>query len=308
VNRLQKKWFIASATMHSMLLALLLFSPAFMSSQKKVETIPVITFIPGKLIDEQMLGGGSPNASSPPRSETTPPLSPPQAQPPPEPEPPRIERNVQPPKAAEAELLPVKSSKKADAEPVPVNTKKNTKQTPPAKSPATETPPNQKTQKKRPEIKIPDSDKSFDTKKDADAKARAKAEAKRRADYAATLREVSENLGKNLSTGTAIEPLGPGGEAYAYYGWIVVKYFEDAWNPSDVAESDGSVKVTVTIRRDGTVHSFEITQRSGSSALDKSVQRAMERVKSVPAFPEGATEERRSFKLNFNLKAKRLSG
>jgi TonB family protein len=309
MNRLQKKCMVASAIMHSLLLAVLFLSPAFMSSQKKVETIPVMTLIPGRLIDEKMAGGGSPNVSQPPpKSEpaATPPAAPVQPPPTPEPAPPenRITKSAP---AVEPEPTPVKSSR----EPTPIPPKKSAKETPPAKSTKAEAPSNPKEKAPKKKIEIPDFDKPSDAanKQKADAAKKAREDkARARAEYASRLKDVSESLGKDLSTGTAFEAPGPGGEAYAYYGWAVRARFDEAWDPSNVAEPDGIVKITVTIRRDGTVLSSKITQPSSGAALNRSVQRALDRVKSVPPFPEDAKEEKRSFNLEFNLKAKRLSG
>ena len=46
---------------------------------------------------------------------------------------------------------------------------------------------------------------------------------------------------------------------------------------------------------------------SGVPALDKSVQKTLNDVKSIVPFPEGAKDHERRFDINFNLKAKRLS-
>jgi colicin import membrane protein len=147
----------------------------------------------------------------------------------------------------------------------------------------------------------------------AEAKARAKADARRRAtqQLESRLNSAFESLSKNLSSGTTIEPLGPGGEAYADYGQVVKSYYDQAWiDPEDVSEDAATVKVKVVIRRDGTVISDSIQKRSAIAALDKSVQNALDRVRirGLPQFPEGAKESQRTYIINFNLKAKRLVG
>jgi len=64
----------------------------------------------------------------------------------------------------------------------------------------------------------------------------------------------------------------------------------------------------VVISRDGTVVSARIIQPSGNAVLDKSVERAMLRVPTVPPFPEGAKDNERIYQINYNLKAKRSIG
>lgn len=312
MSRLQKKCIIASATLHALLLALLFVSPAFMHSEEKVVTIPVITLIPGKLIDEKMIGGGNPQATTPPQRTEAAPPSPPATQvvqKPPEPAGPEPKITQQ--AKVEPAPKPVRTPKKPDAEPTPIKPKVKPQNEPPPKSNPADSVATDKPAKKKPKIEPTFDGPSEAERERAQSKARAETQAKERAlraQYAKKINELGENLSKNLSTGTSIEPPGPGGEAYLYYGWAIVKYFEEAWFPNDVADSDATVKATVTIRRDGTVLSRQITKRSGDSLLDKSVQRALDSVKKVPAFPEGAKEDQRTFKLNFNLKAKRLSG
>ena len=143
--------------------------------------------------------------------------------------------------------------------------------------------------------------------------AKAESDARRRTtqQLESRLNSAFESLSKNLSSGTTIEPLGPGGEAYADYGQVVKSYYDQAWiDPEDVSEDAATVKVKVVIRRDGTVTSDPIQKRSGIPALDKSVQNALDRVRlrGLPPFPEGAKESQRVYIINFNLKAKRFVG
>ena len=114
-----------------------------------------------------------------------------------------------------------------------------------------------------------------------------------------------------MSAGTTIEPLGPGGEAYADYGQVVKSLYDQAWiDPGEVSDDAATVKVKVVIARDGEVVSDSMVKRSGIPALDKSVQNALDRVRArgLPPFPEGAKEIQRTYIINFNLKAKRLVG
>ena len=76
----------------------------------------------------------------------------------------------------------------------------------------------------------------------------------------------------------------------------------------DLMDESSTAKVSVTIAKSGHVISARIERRSGNSPLDRSVQRALDKVRFVAPFPAGALEEQRTFLINFNLKAKRLLG
>ena len=106
-----------------------------------------------------------------------------------------------------------------------------------------------------------------------------------------------------------MEISGPGGEAFVNYAQWVKTVYEDAWViPNDLLDEDSTAKVVITIARNGHVLSARIERRSGNSILDKSVQRTLDKVKFVAPFPEGSREEQRTFTINFNLQAKRLTG
>jgi len=119
---------------------------------------------------------------------------------------------------------------------------------------------------------------------------------------------MTDKLGQGLSSGTSIDVPGPGGEAYADYSQVVKSAYHAAWTPpGDFADNSASVEVSVTILRDGTVKFAKITHRSGRSALDKSVERALE-LKFIAPFPKGTKDDERTFIIEFNLQAKRLMG
>jgi len=63
---------------------------------------------------------------------------------------------------------------------------------------------------------------------------------------------------------------------------------------------------SITIERDGTIRSATLVGRSGDSAIDASVRRTLERVTTIgKSFPEGVKENERTYKLKFDLSAKR---
>ncbi len=302
MNRVQKKCVIASLALHALLCVILLVGPAFLSTNNKGVDQPTLEVIPSKIVDSLFSGGGNPKANPPAaQSVVEPPAPAPQTETrPPDPTPkPQIKEQV----AEERQSVVEKTRPSRETIEKPAPQKPEIKVSTTLVKRASE---KDKEEKARTEA---------DAKAQAQAKARAKAEAdaRRRAtqQLESRLNSAYESLSKNLSSGTTIEPLGPGGEAYADYGQVVKTYYDQAWiDPEDVSEDAATVKVKVVIRRDGTVISDSIQQRSGLSALDKSVQNALDRVRlrGLPPFPEGAKESQRIYIINFNLKAKRLVG
>jgi TonB family protein len=131
-----------------------------------------------------------------------------------------------------------------------------------------------------------------------------RAEARQRA------REISRITGSlhhNLSSSTEVDMPGDSPAAYANYGQVVQSIYEQAWITPDNTDNDNAnPKVHVVIARDGTVISAHIIEPSGDAAVDASVRRVLDRVRFIRPFPEGATENERSYNINFNLKAKRM--
>ena len=135
-----------------------------------------------------------------------------------------------------------------------------------------------------------------------EAKRLAKAKAKAATDAARSIRE-------NASSATTIEMKGEGSVSYANYASVVKSIYDRAWTPpTDMTGDDVTTKVSVTISSDGRVISSRIIDRSGDSRVDASVQRVLDRVDFVAPFPDGATEKERTFIINFNPQAKRMTG
>ena len=291
MDRLQKKCFVASAGFHLLMLVILFVGPAFLSSKSKVDNSPILDVIPGKLIDAAFSGGGNPNGTPPPPA-------------PPEPRPQPI---AQP--APRPEPKPVREPEPPKEEPKVVET---AKPDPYALEPAT----NHK--RKRPEVSttpiVRKSDdrkttKSPSTTSTDNSEERRLADARRRA--AAAIGSTARTIGKEIAPGTSLEAIGPGGggEVYASYDSVVQSVYWHAWIPPEDTASDQAVtKATVTIASDGTVLSARIIRASGDASVDRSVQRTLEHVTFIAPFPEGAKDKERTYTINFNLKAKRLSG
>ena len=125
------------------------------------------------------------------------------------------------------------------------------------------------------------------------------------------LKISGEALQGKLSSGTSIEPFGPGGGGEVYANWYqaVQSIYDAAWrDPADVTDELATVRVRVRVSRDGTVLADDIVKPSRIRALDESVREALDRVRSLRPLPESAKESERTFYINFNLKLKRQLG
>lgn len=139
---------------------------------------------------------------------------------------------------------------------------------------------------------------------DANAKAREQQQARARA-----VRGAIDGVEGGLSSGTSIEmPSGPTGFVYANYGQYIQSVFMRAWTAPEEATSATTCRVEIKVARDGKVISARIIDRASDPVVDRSVQRALDRVKQLPPFPEGAKDTERTFKINFNLKPRRQIG
>ena len=130
-------------------------------------------------------------------------------------------------------------------------------------------------------------------------------------DYKQRQAALSGIVGKvdtGLARTTNIEMPGPGGEAFINYADLIwAKYYREWQRPED-RPVRSPVKVEITVTRDGRIISANITSPSGDAALDKSVRQVLDRVRTLPPFPEGAKDAQRTFNIQFILKSKRQFG
>jgi colicin import membrane protein len=316
MSRIYKKCFIASVGMHLLLVVVLFICPAFGSKKQELPQ-QALDFVPSRTVDSLLSGGGTPNVQPPPA-----PLAPPT--PAPVPEAPASVKQPDPPPPAKSEpkkeepepIKPIKNEpaiipqkkEAAKSKAAPTDTAK--------KSEKTKTTSPEKTQSKvslKPVVR-----KNEDAKRAAEeAEARERAEKQERAAAKARLQAMAgisgslTKLRNNLSSPISIEPVGPGGggESYANYGLVVVTVYENAWiKPENISDEITIVQASVTISRDGTVLRTEITHKSGNSAVDKSVQDTLKRVRRIAPFPDGSKDVEREFNISFNLKPKRSLG
>jgi len=157
----------------------------------------------------------------------------------------------------------------------------------------------------------------------AEARARAEAQARdelresirqetdRRRRLAAAVGGAANSLAEGRSGSTSIELKGPGGGGVPYANFLqaVKSVYQRTWIvPDGIADDNGTVAVSVTIARDGTVVSSRITRSSGNAAVDHSVQVTLNRVKFAAPLPDDAKENQRTVGINFNVAAKRAQG
>ena len=111
-----------------------------------------------------------------------------------------------------------------------------------------------------------------------------------------------KSMRSQLSAAINVNVAGANAAAFTSYANLVVGVYRRAWEPlipSELARSR-IAKVSVTIRRDGRVLSARIVSRTGDAALDRSVQRALDRVSRIgKPFPSGSKDTQRTFTLDF---------
>jgi len=274
MNRLQKKCVIGTAGVHLLLAVILVVGPAFFYSKPKADDLQVLDVIPANLIDAAFNSGVA-NAAPPPPAPVAPPQPPPPTPvvTPPAPAPQKVEKTepVKPlDKLSPDNLKPVEKTSKTEPRKIQISTQL-VRRPAPKNSPTTD---NSQQQQR----------------------------------LAQASQSALRNLKSNLTPGTTIDMPGNSSVAYANYAAVVKSVYEQAWIlPNDVSD-DANTKASVTIANDGTVISARIITPSGDAGLDASVQRTLERVKSIAPFPEGATEKERTYIINFNPQVKRLLG
>jgi TonB family protein len=292
MTRLQKKCLIAAAGVHLLVVVVVLCS-GFITSKPKPDTTELLDVIPSTLIDAAMSSGVK-SAQTPPPTPVTQPPEPT----PPTPEPPKPEvKLIEPVKPVE----PVKPPDPIKPEEVKLPEK------PDAEIPKPKPP-------KKHEIKIDltkvtrDNQQAKQEAAEAEAKAeKAARDARRKA--AEAFKMAAHTISQKSSSATTIEMPGSGSVSYANYASVVKSIYERAWTPpDDTASDDANVKVSVTIANDGRVIESHIVDESGDGKVDGSIRRTLDRVTFIAPFPEGAKEKERTFKINFNLKAKKLLG
>ena len=119
---------------------------------------------------------------------------------------------------------------------------------------------------------------------------------------AAKRQTALNELQTKLSGRTSVNvPLGRYASAN-YESLIRSKYMDATIHPGAIS-GDPVVKVRLVIARNGTILSARVTGKSGVASWDRSVQKALDRVKFIKPFPESMKGSQQTFNLNFNSRS-----
>jgi len=271
MTRLQKKCLIAVAGTHLMLVVVLLCSGFFRPTPKPDDS-QVLDVIPSTAIDK-LFSSGARNAVPPPPT----PIVKPQ-EPTPTPPTPTLPKPIEPVKQVEP-VRPPDDSKSDEPTPKPLKHEVKVDLTPAVRKKTTET---------------------DNSQAEADAKAERAARKAQQA-RARALENAARSIKANTSEAMTVNAPGDSSASYANFGTIVVSVYHHAWvSPENMTSDTALVSFSVTIARDGTVISSHITSSSGDANIDNAVQRMLDRVSFIHAFPDDTTEQERIYHIDFN--------
>ena len=189
-----------------------------------------------------------------------------------------------PPKPKQPEPKKVQPKPKPKPKPIPPKPKKITPKPKPKPKP--------KPIPTKPKIKV--NLNSNVRKPDAQKKESQKEAAKRQT----ALNELQTKLSGRTSVNV---PLGR--YASANYESLIRRKYMDATIHPGAISGDPVVKVRLVIARNGTILSARVTGKSGVASWDRSVQKALDRVKFIKPFPESMKGSQQTFNLNFNSRS-----
>ncbi len=269
MSRLLKKCFFLSVGLHLLLVAVLILGAAFLVTQPE-KVPPVLSMIAPSELE---------NLLNPP--------SPPQPKP----------NFNQPSATRDNQVTPPRPPVKPIVQPPRVTPPKPTrvKPTPRPKKPTPKQPKN--TAKTPSQIRVNIGNPKNHTNKTRPTPPRP-------VNPAVSSQEVNSALKglNNLSAKIKVQVRGSNRAAFATYAQHVVAVYRRAWQPLIPKNLTRTriAEVSVTIDRTGRVIRARITRRTGDAALDKSVQRALDKVRSVgKSFPSGSRDAQRTFILDF---------
>ncbi len=280
MNRLQKHCVLVSTGLHLLLLIALLFGSGFRSKQTEQPDIKPFHMMSSSVM-ESLLDDPADAAG---KQEPEPVIKTPVAEPPPE----EIKQTEPETPKAEPEPRPepvVKPKPKPELTRVPAISKRIEK---PKPKPA------------KPIIKVSKIYKSNTSRRKPLAKNQ-QARVPRPSMPQVTLNQNLNKVGggSRLKGVTTIS-----GSSLGKYGLLVQSAYDRQWRqPNSISSRDLTVKVKVIVAKDGSIQSAKISQSSGITAMDQSIERAIQMVQRITeAPPKGASLSNRTFILNFNLK------
>jgi hypothetical protein len=89
------------------------------------------------------------------------------------------------------------------------------------------------------------------------------------------------------------------------YAQTVQFAYDKAWMPPEEPSAASNTKASVTIASDGRVIASNIISPSGNASVDRSVQNTLDKITFVAPFPDSVKFSKRTFIVNFGLKASR---
>jgi TonB family protein len=264
MSRLKRSCVVGSVVFHALILAMLVLGPMLLA--KREEKVRVIDLVPSAVIDKLLAPAAPvapPPAPAPPKTK--------------QPEPKKVQPKPKP-KPIPPKPKPKKITPKPKPKPVPLKPK-----------------PKKITPKPKPKIRVNlnSNVRKPDAQKDAAKRAR-QAEAKRQT----ALNKLQAKLSGRTSVNVPI-----GRYASANYESLIRKKYMDATIHPGAIGGDPVVKVRLVIARNGTVLSARVTGKSGVASWDRSVQKALDRVKFIKPFPEAMKGSQQTFNLNFNSRS-----
>ena len=275
MSRLLKKCMVLSVGFHVLVAALLIAAVTFfIAKPEKVQ--PTLSMIAPEILDNIL----KPKSAQATRTPPTPAVRRNVVPQPPK----RVEEA--PPKTVTPEPVKITPPKKVTLKPVPrkATTPDKPKATPPKK------------------IQINTSTKTVGSRNPEQT---AKPVPERPNINPSALTQKVQNLRGQLSAGIKVNVSGTNAAAFTSYAQFVVSVYKRTWEPllpKSLAKYRVAV-VSVTVDRSGRVISAHIARKTGNTELDRSVQRALDRVKTIgKAFPSGSKESKRTFTLDFTPK------
>jgi|GEM_PF-841810 len=323
MDRLQKKCVLSSLLLHGSLCLIFLIASAFTREQPQPQVVTLVD-LNGILTDGASSGGGPGQPSNDKK--------PGPAQPAPEP----MSQPVQPtpPPVREEPVPPKPTPKPTIQEPEKVD--KPEKDIPDEGDYVVKS--KKKPVRKKMNLDLSSAVDLSDVKKEREAEERKKQEAEEKAQERAaqkayekrrdaingvrsaisgTGKALSSTVGRTGSAGVVVDLGGTGnggggggggggdGPAMSNYRDYISTVYYEAWHPETITGHPVTV-VEVIISRNGTIKSSTITRASGNSGMDKSVQRALDRVSrsGVRPFPSESTDSQRTYRIKFDPETK----
>jgi TonB family protein len=296
MSRLSKQCFFASAGLHLILLAAVIFGAGFLPKKLVKQDMEPFHMMPASVIESLFDDPADVQGEPQPEPVVEP------VQPAPEVEQPQPE--PEPIQQAEPDPAPVVIPEPVKPEPIKPEPKPEAVKVPRKELPKENTisKKEEPKNKEKPVIKI-----STVIKKNT-----TKAPVKTSPEKTETPAPVRRNPASDFDP-KRLERVGKGskikgvttvfGSALGNYGLKVQSAFDRRWTQSEnLSNRNATVQVRVVVGTDGSIVSARVVKESGVASLDQSIERLLDIVTRIPeAPPAGASLSDRTFTINFNI-------